>query len=173
MSTFEYNDLYLKCQNTGIYHMFVFDMIGSKKMTFTYRKEAQEKMIELMLRIYKTIKNIEINENKKILVFEEDFVSYESNLPYKGFGFKQEPFIFGDTFGFTIYRNSLSKDKIYQIYHYYKENLDIEFDFHLADGFYETNDYTKGNTMYFRGYCMDLLSTFHKQETIKELTKKR
>ena len=31
MSTFEYNDLYLKCQDTDIYHMFVFDMIGSKK----------------------------------------------------------------------------------------------------------------------------------------------
>lgn len=34
MSTFEYNDLYLKCQNTGKYHVFVFDIISSKKITF-------------------------------------------------------------------------------------------------------------------------------------------
>ena len=34
MSTFEYNDLYLKYQNAGKYHVFVFDIISSKKITF-------------------------------------------------------------------------------------------------------------------------------------------
>lgn len=172
MSTFEYNDLYLKCQDTGKYHMFVFDIIGSKNMTFAYRNEAQNKMIDLMNKIYETIQSTEKNTNKKILVFDDDFVTYKSNLPYKGFGFKQEPFLFGDTFGFTIYRDTLDKETIYQIYNYYKELLNIDFNFHLADGYYETNDYTKGCTKYFGGYCMDLLSTFHKKETIKELTKK-
>ena len=41
MSTFEYNDLYLKCQNSGIYHMYIFDIKDSKKMTSSKRKEAQ------------------------------------------------------------------------------------------------------------------------------------
>ena len=31
MSANEYHDLYLKCQSTGKYHMFLFDMVGSKK----------------------------------------------------------------------------------------------------------------------------------------------
>ena len=48
MSTHEYNDLYLKCQDNGIYHMFVFDIINSKKMSSKNRYEAQIKMIELM-----------------------------------------------------------------------------------------------------------------------------
>lgn len=171
MSTFEYNDLYLKCQDTGIYHMFVFDMIGSKKMSPQYRLESQYKMIELMNKIYETLEVLETKLNKKILVFDRDFVTYKSNLPYKGFGFKQEPFLFGDTFGFTIYRDSLDEKLIYDIYFKIKKELNIEFDFHLSNGYYETNNYLEGQKKYFRGYCMDLLSTFHKKDTQLELTK--
>ena len=171
MSTFEYNDLYLKCQDTGIYHMYVFDIVGSKKMPPQQRKEAQTKMINLMNEIYETLEKIEQKTNKKILVFEEDFVTHKSGLNYKGFGFKQEPFLFGDAFGFTVYRNSIDKEMIYLIYQYNKKKLNIGFSFHIADGYYETNDYSLGNKLYFRGYCMSLLSTLHKEETIKELNK--
>lgn len=171
MSTFEYNDLYLKSQKTGQYHMFIFDIIGSKNMTYKYRNEAQIKMIKLMTKIYETIEKIEKTTKRKILVFDKDFVTFKSGIPYKGFGFKQEPFLFGDTFGFTIYRDTLDKDTIYKIYNYYKKELKINFNFHLADGYYETNDYTEGNTKYFRGYCIDLLSVLHKENTIIELNK--
>ena len=171
MSTFEYNDLYLKCQDTGIYHIFTFDMIGSKNMPSSYRREAQTKMNKLMTRMYKTIERIEETTNKKILVFDNDFVTYKSQKNYKGFGFKQEPFLFGDTFGFTIYRDNLDREIIYDIYEYYKKELEIDFDFHLADGYYETHDYSKGNKEYFRGYCIDLLSTLHKEDIKKVLDK--
>ena len=153
--------------------MFVFDMINSKQMPANKRQIAEEKMIKLMKKIYEAIKNIEIKTNRKILVFEDDFVSYESGKSYKGFGFKQEPFLFGDTFGFTIYKDSLDKEYIYYLYEKYKEELEIDFDFHLADGFYETNDYLEGQTKYFRGYCMDLLSVLHKENTKKELDRLR
>lgn len=62
MSTFEYMDLYLKCQSFGIYHMFIFDMANSKNMLYYYRKEAQSKMIKLMTKIYKTIEKIQKNK---------------------------------------------------------------------------------------------------------------
>lgn len=171
MSTFEYNDLYLKCQSTGIYHVYIFDIIDSKKMSAQYRNKAQIKMEKLMLKIYKTIENIERTTGRKILVFDSDFVTYKSGLDYRGFGVKKEPFLFGDTFGFTIYRGSLDKDIIYYIYEYYKKELEIDFDFHIADGYYETNNYNEGNTKYFRGYCIDILSTLHKKQTIEELNK--
>ena len=80
MSTFEYNDLYLKCQDTGIYHMFVFDIVDSRKIPTRERNIAQNKMIELMNRIYEKI----------------------------------------------------------------KKELNIDFDFHLANGYYETNNYSEG-----------------------------
>ena len=171
MSTYEYNDLYLKCQDTGIYHVFVFDIKDSKKMDIKTRCLAEEKMIDLMLRVYNAILNIEKITDRKILVFEDDFVSYDSHRDYRGFGVKREPFLFADTFGFTIYRDSLDKDIVYNIFSYYKNLLEIDFEFHMSDGYYETNDYCLGGTKYFRGYCIDLLSTLHKKETIDELNK--
>ena len=173
MSTFEYNDLYLKCQDTGIYHMFVFDIVDSRKIPARERNIAQNKIIELMNRIYEEIKHIEQTTGRQILVFDTDFVSYKSNMPFKGFGFKREPFLFGDSFGFTIYRDSLDTETIYHIYEKLKKELNIDFDFHLANGYYETNDYSEGGNRYFRGYCMDILSTLHKKETINELNKTR
>lgn len=173
MSTFEYNDLYLKCQDTGIYHMFVFDMIGSKKMPTTYRQEAQLKMLDLAQKMYEEIEKIQIKTEKKILVLEEDFVTLKSGLPYRGFGMKQEPFILGDTFGFTVYRDSIKAETIYYLYEKIKQELNIDFDFHVANGFYETNDYALGGTKYFRGYCIDILSTLHKERTQKALNELR
>lgn len=168
MSTSEYHDLYLKCQNTGIYHVFTFDIVKSKNMTIEYRAAVQSKLYELMQKMYEEIQNIEKKTNKKILVFEEDF--YSTFEPVRrGFGLKQEPFIIGDMFGFTVYRDSISNETIYYIFEKYKEELGIDFDFHLANGYYETNDYTEGGTKYFRGYCIDVLSNFHKKEMQKEL----
>ena len=152
MSTYEYNDLFLKCQDTGKYHVFIFDIEESKKMDNKTRNDAQNKLIKLMKCIYFTIKDIEKRTNKKILVFEENFVSFDSGLPIKGFGMKQEPFLFGDTFGFTIYKDSLDKNIILNIYNYFKYSLNIDFNFHLADGYYETNDYDEGHTKYFACY---------------------
>ena len=126
-----------------------------------------------MNRIYEEIEHIEKTTDRQILVFDKDFVSYKSNKSYKGFGFKQEPFLFGDTFGFTIYRDSLDTETIYHIYEKLKKELNIDFNFHLANGYYETNNYSEGGIKYFRGYCMDLLSTMHKKETINELHKIR
>jgi len=168
MSTFEYNDLFIKAQEIGNYHVFVFDIVDSKKMNNKERYIAQQKMINLMLKIYNSIKKIEQNQNKKILVFEEDFIFWNQGK-LNGFGFKYEPFLHGDMFGFTIYRDSLSKDIVYDLFKKYKKELDIDFYFHTCDGYYETNDYGKGNELYFRGYCIDTLSKMHK--TYKNLKK--
>lgn len=173
MSSIEYNDLFLLCQNTGKYHMFTFDMVASKAMDKETRTLAQRKMITLMKYMYQLLMDIQEKTQKKILVFEEDFISYDSGTYVKGFGMKQEPFLIGDVFGFTIYRDSIDKDIILNIYQYFKDALEIDFDFHVADGYYETNDYSLGSTQYFRGYCMDILSNFHKKEIIDDLNNLR
>ena len=162
MSAYEYNDLFLKCQETGKYHVFTFDIEGCKNIDSKTRYDNQDKMVKLMKCIYTAIQDIEKKTNKKILVFEDDFVSFDSGFPTKGYGMKQEPFKIGDMFGFTIYRDSLDKEVILSIYEYFKKSLGIEFNFHIADGYYETNDYLEGRTKYFRAYCIDLLSNLHK-----------
>lgn len=168
MSTSEYHDLFLKCQDTGLYHVFTFDIVNSKNMPIEERKNAQIKITNLMLKIYEEIQNIEKKTNKKILVFEDDFYSTFEPIR-RGFGLKQEPFLIGDMFGFTVYRDSISTEIVYYLYEKYKKELGIDFDFHLANGYYETNDYSEGSTKYFRGYCIDVLSNYHKKEMQKEL----
>lgn len=167
MSSYEYNDLFLKAQFSGIYHVFTFDIVDSTKMTNDERMLADKMMKKLMMSIYSHIKSIENENNSKILVFEKNFIHYGTNEILIEFGMKIEPFVFGDTFGFTIYRNTLSNEDIKKIFDLYYLKLDIKFDFHIADGFYETNDYELGATKYFRGYCIDILSNFHKLEYSK------
>ena len=172
MSTFEYNDLFLLAQNTGKYHVFTFDIVGSKKMTPEIRRIAQVKSIQLIKGIYDVLRELEEKLGRKILVFEERFVSLDEPLPYE-FGLKQEPFVIGDVFGFTVYRDSIDNDVVWSIYQYFRESLNIDFDYHLADGYYETNEYAEGGTKYFRGYCIDLLSNYHKESVIEDLNRLR
>ena len=67
MSTYEYNDLFLKCQNTGKYHVFTFDIVNSKNMSIETRRNAQPKLVSLMFKIYEEIQNIEKKSTLKIL----------------------------------------------------------------------------------------------------------
>ena len=173
MSTHEYNDLFLKCQETGIYHVFTFDIKGSKKMTYNgnnERLEAQYKIIELAIMMYEIIQKKELKENKKILVFESEFTKLgEPRLNV--FGYKQEPFLFGDLIGFTVYRDTITNDEVIEIFNKCKKALNINFEFHISDGYYETNNYEEGKEKYFRGYLIDLLSNLHKPYN-KEVRKK-
>ena len=156
--------------------MFTFDIVNSKKMNFSTRRDAQEKSIKLIKSIYQVLTEIQDKLGRKILVFEEGFVDFDSQLPRYEFGMKQEPFVLGDVFGFTIYRDSLDKDVVLSIYDYFRQSLDIDFNMHIADGYYETNKYEEGNKKYFRGYCIDLLSNLHKEKysSVREvLSKKR
>ena len=174
MSTHEYNDLFLKCQETGKYHLFTFDIKDSKKMSKKERLEAQYKLIELILMMYRMIQEKEKIENKKILVFEKDFVKL-GDTKLNVFGYKQEPFIYGDVIGFTVYRNTITEKEVLEIFNKCIIALNINFDFHLANGYYETNDWELGNNQYFRGYCIDLLPNLHKpyNEKIRKELKKR
>ena len=164
MSSYEYYDLFEKAQKSGKYHMFIFDIKNSKQMDQTTRINAEILMEKLMIKIYNKIKDIEFKTNNKILVINtEDIVPYENRHKVdKKFGMLFEPFLFADTFGFTIYSNSLSSKEIINIYNQYKHELDINFDFHISNGYYETNKYEEGNTLFFRGYCIDILSNYHK-----------
>ena len=88
-----------------------------------------------------------------------------------GFGFKQEPFIFGDLIGFTVYRDMITTEEVIDIFNSCKKTLKIDFEFHISDGYYETNNYIEANDKYFRGYLIDLLSKLHKPHN-KEVRKK-
>ena len=98
---------------------------------------------------------------KEILIHDQ---SYLNIFEYtKGdFAFKCEPFIFGDVVGLTIINNSIPPILIIDIFNMNKKELNIDFDFHIAYGNYETDDYVLGGKLTFRGYVIHILSELHK-----------
>jgi len=163
MATYEYIDLCVKAQNTSSeYCVFTFDIVGSKKMSKEVRNIASYKMELLMLKMYNEMSNIEKGENRKILL-REDVVPYANrHLVDKKFGMLFEPFIFANTFGFTVYNGSISVSEVLEIFNRLKIELKIDFEFHVNNLCYETNDYGLGGKLFFRGYAIDICSSLNK-----------
>lgn len=163
MSTYEYIDLCEKAQNDGsLYQVFTFDIIDSKKMSKEDRNIASYKIDALMFKMYDEILDIEKREKRKILL-KEGVVPYKDrHLVSKKFGLLYEPFIFADTFGFTVYNGSISEEEILEIFDKKKLEVGIDFSFHSHNLCYETNDYCLGNKLFFRGYAIDICSALNK-----------
>jgi len=177
MSYEEYNDMFLKCQDTGKYHVFTFDIVGSKNMDDKTRYEAQLLLFELAGLIYLKLKSIESRTKKRILIYEDSFCNmFDSNTKsHSGFGIRSEPLIYGDMLAITIYRDSISKKEMIDLFNTCKKLIGLTCDFHYADGYYETNEWSEGKEKYYRGYCIQLLSELHKpsNKNIRKLILKR
>lgn len=153
MSYFEYYDMFEKSQETGKYHMFIFDIVGSRN----YKKDLPsiyKTSKVLFSNIYSNLKEIELERSIKILHI----------IDKKEYILDTEPFQFGDLFGFTILRDSILIDEVYDIYKKEKEKLNVYWDFHLKNGYYETDNYGLGNEKYFRGYCIQQLENLSKND---------
>lgn len=154
MSSYEYDDLYQKCQTYAPYHMFIYDVVESKQIL---DKNRQQMLYTLIHTVYHKLQQLELERNKKIL-------HTSSLFPSEGFAYLQEPFLIdGDTIGFTIIRDSIPSEEVNELFHQTKEELQIPYQFHYADGYYETDLYAEGNEKYFRGYCIQHLNTIHKK----------
>ena len=162
MSYEEYIDLFVGSQETGIYHMYTFDIVKSREMDVVLRQASQEKLVVLMEKMYQELENLEIALNRKILV-KEDTINRFNNLP--------EPFLYGDAIGFTVYRDSISREIIIDLFEKICNELNIDFSFHISDGYYETNKYEEGGELFFRGYAFSIISNLHKNR-IQKLIKK-
>ena len=159
-----YVDLFLKCQESGKYRIFTFDIKNSQQMNNEKRYIAQKQIFSLIDNIYNDLKKIEETQDKKILLNEEGYTHFKEQNKNSGFAFKYEPFCIGDMVGLTIYNGSIDNDVVYQIFEKNKKELNIDFDFHINSGVYETDDYGLGVQKGFRGYCIQIVSNLHKKE---------
>lgn len=154
MSWEQYNDMWKKSQKDGKYHLFCFDLKGSKNIKKYFCADIKL----LLYRVYFKIMDKEKELNKLIL--------HKSKLFNDGFrGDLFEPFfISGDFFGFTILRGSMTSKDVYNIVKITKEELNFQYLMHYADGYYETDDYNERIDLYFRGYCMCYLNNNMKKK---------
>lgn len=139
MSWHEYNDLFYLAQDKGNYHLFVFDIKNSRK---GYDPVEIQRIIDA---ISNRLMDLEIKLNMKIL-----------HLPYeKTRGYRDGRL--GDLFSVVIYRGTISSDVIYKIFTEEKHRLNINYEFHYDDCFYETDEWILGNTQYYREYAICFL----------------
>lgn len=61
-----------------------------------------------------------------------------------------------------VYTGSITEKEVLDIYEVCKKRLNIDFDFHLCNLYYETNNYGEGGRLFFRGYAIELAFTKHK-----------
>ena len=159
-----YKELFLKGQENGNYQMFTFDIKNSKQMDKSTRYEAQVKIIELIERIYYDLSYLEESLNKQILLHNDTYTNLLEHNPHQDFAVRFEPFILGDVVGLTILKESIPPTLVLEIFNLNKEELEIDFEFHVNYGNYETDDYGLGATISFRGYAVTILSNLHKKD---------
>ena len=154
MSWDEYNDMYERAQLSGQCHLYIFDLKGSKEMSKL--ENIYDNLHNLLYTTYRKIQNLEKERGIKILHTSE-FLNTKDITKVRGDTMEPVHFM-GDLLVFTTIRCRITSEEIYKIFTETKKELGLEhYQFHFANGYYETDDYTKGDKEYFRGYCIAYL----------------
>jgi hypothetical protein len=144
----EYNDLFYSAQDKGKYHLFIFDIKNSRNGYSPLEIQMLRNAIFSRLKLLENELGIEILH----IPFEE--------------GRGNRDGILGDVFSIVIYRDTISNDEIYKIFIEEKNKLNITHEFHYDDGYYETDDWTLGNELYYREYGISFLEDRSKKKEI-------
>ena len=162
----EYFDLYLEAQkkDDAPYYMVSFDVIGSQQMTAEENIKMHENHTIIMKYVYAKLLESEKALNRQVVIKDDRFFKpWEPRVSgWTWNGNYMDPFSIGDCFQFTVFRDTVSKDQIIEWVNECAKELNMNEQFHIADGYYETNDYGEGGTKFFRGYCIQTLETIHK-----------
>lgn len=173
MSYYEYLDLYKLAQekNNSLYYVISFDVVNSKRLSYEKRKKLQDNINIIVKYVYNQLLNCEVELNKQVVIKDERFIRPWNQKKFECNGSYIDPLIFGDTFQFTVLRNTISKEKIINWVEKCRISLNMEEKFHINDAYYETNEYEEGNDKLYRGYCLQILEESHKP-LVKEKLKK-
>ena len=131
MSWDEYSDMFDKAQENGQYKCYVFDMKDSKK-------GYDRVKLEIFITLFKN------NLNKWV-------IHSTSNYP------EIPCIVSGDIILLLTKRDSIAEEEVYTAFKLAKEMSDINKQFHFICGYYETDDWVKGDKEYYLGYCIQEL----------------
>ena len=157
MSWQEYVSLVPHANLVGKYHLFTFTLCNSSDYPNDVRSEIQKDLIEIIQELYRRIGLIEEDTFTKITVYEKNFVHFGEKPRFLGLGLLVEPFVFNNSIGVTVYRDSIDTEVVYDLFDEVKDASNPGLDFNKADCYYETNDYSKGLNKFFRGYAISYL----------------
>ncbi len=169
----EYLDLYLSAQDNlnAPYYVVSFDTVNSKILTEEERAILQRNIHIITQYVYNKLCDSEETLQKQVVIKDKRFIRpWDSKATNWNLNYI-DPLIYGDSFQFTVLRDTVSKEEIIEWVNTCMEHLYMEEDFHIADGYYETNEYNEGKNKFYRGYCLQTLESLHKPQTQKELQK--
>ena len=166
----EYYDLYLLAQENSEaqYYVISFDVINSLSLSLKQSDILVDNIIFIMKYVYNKLLEKEKELNKQVLIHDERFHTHWDIRVPKSRNY-EDPSILGDNFAFTVLRDTVTKEEIVNWVYECKKELNMEEDFHITDGYYETNEYSERTTKFYRGYCLQILERIHKPEIQKEL----
>lgn len=177
MSYTEYKDLFEKCQSYAPYHLFIYDVVKGREVV---SEERQNNLRKLIFGVYEELQKLEKVKNLEILHKSDDLYYGKLKKDQEGYKIEYperklpredllEPFLVaGDLMGFTIKRGTLNSKQVDYIFEQKKKELGINYSFHKANGFYETDKWEEGAEKYFRGYCIQQLEENSKIEEKKQ-----
>ena len=182
----EYKDLYQKAQSTGMYKMFLFDVVGSKKI-YKDNSIAFENIIKFVDSVTFDLLNLEKKLNKKILhrhidnylqydkendkdkvvLCEKQLVDYPKELYRTD---ELNPlFWLGDLIHFIIERDSITDKTFYDIFEKNRKKLVPNINFHHKSGYYETDTWAESGSKFSRIYCIPVLEYLAKNKEVDDI----
>jgi len=184
----EYKDLYEQAQKSGKYKMFLFDVVGSKKI-FSNNFTAYENFIKFIDSVTNDLLELEKTLNKKILhrhLENLDTYNIETDknkvvLCVKQHGVRTKDlyrtdslnplFWLGDLVHFIIERDSIPDKTFYEIFETNKKELIPNINFHHKSGYYETDVWAESGSKFSRIHCIPVLEYLakNKQKTNNKL----
>ena len=169
----EYFKLYLDAQknSSAPYYMVSFDVINSKLLSDDERFQLQSNINIIMKYVYSKLLESEKLLNQQVLISDKRFFRPWELSKNNRIGFYMDPYCIGDSFQFTVLSYTITKSQIIGWVNECKKKLKMKEDFHIADAYYETNEYSEGKMKFFRGYCIQTLEAFHKEDSQKDIKK--
>ena len=163
MSYSEYFDLFYAAQKQNCpYRAFTFDVVNSKRQTQYILEHT--KHLDCMMNIYALLEREERLTGKKILLkdrfnqkLENDTLILNSNV--------FNPMILGDMVTYFVYNNSITPERMLELFANNLKQFNINYPFHFKTGVYQTNSYGEGGTKLYKGYMPQLLEELSKKES--------
>ena len=175
MSYDEYIEEYLLAQQNpnAPYYMVSFDVVNSQELSPKESYLLYERIMSIIEYVYHKLSEMERILKKQILIKDNRFARPWTNKPsYMFEWYYTDPYFLGDCFQFTVLRDTVSKEQIVTWVNEAKDMLLMKEEFHIADGYYESND-LNDNHKFYRGYCGRILAVLHKPEFQKKIANAR
>lgn len=158
MSYTEYTDLFIKAQKKKCpFRAFAFDIINSRNQK-QYIEES-ENHHNFVLSIYDVLKQEEKRTGKKILLDDESNLKYHLSINSNVLN----PMILGDMVTYFVYEDSISSQRMIELFCENMKLYNISYPFHFSTGVYETNTYSEGGEKLFKGYMPSFLENLGKK----------